>query len=214
MAWHISFFLKSLSSLEEFRNNPHVKIPPKSPCANFQSLGIFKNKILFGKEFSPSLSAHSAFRPSRGPFSFFFQPTNFPSPPHRASASRLAQPTIMAQAAIVFFLPASCRLHGRPDASTGREKRPHLIPLHFPSLIGTIPPSSILETDTFNPAIEAPSSWQLKALGPPPPRLRPIKADPALGEASHTPNAPSLSPCRRPFEPKLSPPVRRSSTAS
>jgi hypothetical protein len=30
-------------SLEEFRKNPHVKISPKSPCANFQSLGIFKN---------------------------------------------------------------------------------------------------------------------------------------------------------------------------
>jgi hypothetical protein len=41
MAYFI--FLKYLRSLEEFRNNPHVKIPPKSPCANFQSIGIFKN---------------------------------------------------------------------------------------------------------------------------------------------------------------------------
>jgi hypothetical protein len=41
MAYYI--FLKSLRSLEEFRKNPHVKIPPKSPCANFQSIGIFKN---------------------------------------------------------------------------------------------------------------------------------------------------------------------------
>jgi hypothetical protein len=45
-------FLKSLRSLEEFRKNPHVKIPPKSPCANFQSLGkfkipIFNSEILF-----------------------------------------------------------------------------------------------------------------------------------------------------------------------
>jgi hypothetical protein len=31
-----------LRSLEEFRKNPHVKIPPKFPCANFQSLGKFK----------------------------------------------------------------------------------------------------------------------------------------------------------------------------
>jgi hypothetical protein len=66
MAYFI--FLKSLRSLGEFRKNPHVKIPPKSPCANFQSLGIFKNQILFRKEFSPSLSAHLAFRPSL----FFF----------------------------------------------------------------------------------------------------------------------------------------------
>jgi hypothetical protein len=49
IAWHGIFFLKSLRSLEEFRKNPHVEIPPKSPCANFQSLGIFKNQILFGK---------------------------------------------------------------------------------------------------------------------------------------------------------------------
>jgi hypothetical protein len=43
MAYFI--FLKYLRSLEEFRKNSHVKIPPKSPCANFQSLGIFKNLI-------------------------------------------------------------------------------------------------------------------------------------------------------------------------
>jgi hypothetical protein len=74
MAYFI--FLKSLRSLEEFRENPHIKIPPKSHCANFQSLGIFKNQILFEKEFSPSLSAHPAFRPS-----LFFLPADFPSPP-------------------------------------------------------------------------------------------------------------------------------------
>jgi hypothetical protein len=33
MAYYI--FLKSLTSLEEFRKNPHVKIPPKSFCVNF-----------------------------------------------------------------------------------------------------------------------------------------------------------------------------------
>jgi hypothetical protein len=49
MAYFI--FLKSLRGLEEFRKNPHVKIPPKSPCANFQSIGIFKNQILFENHF-------------------------------------------------------------------------------------------------------------------------------------------------------------------
>jgi hypothetical protein len=78
MAYYI--FLKSLRSLEEFRKNPHVKIPPKSPCANFQSLGIFKNQILFGKEFFPSLSSHPTFRPSRGPFSFLFNRPFFSLP--------------------------------------------------------------------------------------------------------------------------------------
>jgi hypothetical protein len=43
MAYYI--FLKSLRSPEEFRKNTHVKIPPKSPCANFQNLGKFKNPI-------------------------------------------------------------------------------------------------------------------------------------------------------------------------
>jgi hypothetical protein len=47
MAYFI--FLKYLRSLEEFRKNPHVKIPAKSPCANFQSLGIFKNSIFIRK---------------------------------------------------------------------------------------------------------------------------------------------------------------------
>jgi hypothetical protein len=40
-----------LRSLEEFRKNPHVKIPPKSPSTNFQSLGKFKNPIFIRKEF-------------------------------------------------------------------------------------------------------------------------------------------------------------------
>jgi hypothetical protein len=43
MAYYI--FLKSLRSLEEFRKKIHVKIPPKSPSTNFQSLGKFKNPI-------------------------------------------------------------------------------------------------------------------------------------------------------------------------
>jgi hypothetical protein len=64
MAYYI--FLKSLRSLEEFRKNPHVKIPPKSPCVNFQSLGKFKN-LIFNSEilffaFGPAdLVAQSAF---------------------------------------------------------------------------------------------------------------------------------------------------------
>jgi hypothetical protein len=49
MAYYI--FLKSLRSLEEFRKNPHVKIPPKSSSTNFQSLAKFKNPILIHKFF-------------------------------------------------------------------------------------------------------------------------------------------------------------------
>jgi hypothetical protein len=70
MAYFI--FLKYLRSLEEFSKNPHVKIPPKSPCANFQSLGIFKNQILFRKEFS-SQSPQPAQQPA-GPSELSAQP--------------------------------------------------------------------------------------------------------------------------------------------
>jgi hypothetical protein len=62
-------FLKSLTSLEEFRKNPHVKITPKSPCANFQSLGKFQNPISNSKIFffifgQADHAAHLAFGPA------------------------------------------------------------------------------------------------------------------------------------------------------
>jgi hypothetical protein len=85
MSYYI--FLKSLRSLEEFRKNPHVKIPPKSPCANFQSLGKFKNPI-FNSEF-----LFLRFRPGRpcGPLGLW--PTRSPlaSLLPQAEARRLAQ---------------------------------------------------------------------------------------------------------------------------
>jgi hypothetical protein len=59
MAYYI--FLKSLRSLEEFRKNPHVKIHPKSPSINFQSLAKFKNPIFNSKIPSSSLSARLPF---------------------------------------------------------------------------------------------------------------------------------------------------------
>jgi hypothetical protein len=62
MAYFI--FLKSLRSLEEFRKNPHVKIPPKSPSTTFQSLGKFKNPILIRK-FLFLISAWPTLRPTR-----------------------------------------------------------------------------------------------------------------------------------------------------
>jgi hypothetical protein len=84
MAYYI--FLKSLRSLEEFRKNPHVKIPPKSPCANFQILGKFQNPISISKIFFfifglADLAAHSAFGPagSRWPLlSHRLKPTGRP----------------------------------------------------------------------------------------------------------------------------------------
>jgi hypothetical protein len=68
-------FLKSLRSLEEFRKNPHVKIPPKSPCANFQSLVNSKIQFLIRKFFFLILA--------RPPPLFFFQPSRGPPSPSR-----------------------------------------------------------------------------------------------------------------------------------
>jgi hypothetical protein len=83
MAYYI--FLKSLRSLEEFRKNPHLKIPLKSPCANFQSLGKFKNPIFIRKRillrFRPNRPSGQPARPASQPS----QPSAF-SPVGRARA--------------------------------------------------------------------------------------------------------------------------------
>jgi hypothetical protein len=63
MAYFI--FLKYLSSQEEFRKNPHVKIPPKFPCANFQSLDKFKNLIFNSKIFLLHFRPGYPYRPTR-----------------------------------------------------------------------------------------------------------------------------------------------------
>jgi hypothetical protein len=91
MAYYI--FLKSLRSLEEFRKNPHVKIPPKSPCANFQSLGKFKNPI-FNSEI-----LFLRFRPGRpcGPLD------HWPSRPHWPLSSRGLNSTLPVQPARVLM---------------------------------------------------------------------------------------------------------------
>jgi hypothetical protein len=57
-------FLKSLRILEEFREIPLIKIPPKSPCTKFQSIGKIKNSILIQKEILSWVSAQSAQRAS------------------------------------------------------------------------------------------------------------------------------------------------------
>jgi hypothetical protein len=73
-------FLKSLRSLEKFRKNPHIKIPP----TNFQSFGIFKNQIFLRKRIFPSLSAKRAQRPA-GPSGF--SPHAAPRPPSSSPRS-------------------------------------------------------------------------------------------------------------------------------
>jgi hypothetical protein len=92
MAYYI--FLKSLRSLEEFRKNPHVKIPPKSSSTIFQSLAKFKNQILIRKFFFffPFLAFGPADPAARQASSA--QPATSLPPPSRALACRPAQATL------------------------------------------------------------------------------------------------------------------------
>jgi hypothetical protein len=86
MAYYI--FLKSLRNLEKFRKNPHVKIPPKSPSTNFQSLGKFKI-LIFNSEIHFSLfSARPTLRPTRP----LAQPARWARCPRRPKPSRPAHP--------------------------------------------------------------------------------------------------------------------------
>jgi hypothetical protein len=84
-------FLKSLWSLEEFRKNPHVKIPPKSPSTNFQSLGkfkilIFNSEILF-LDFGPAdLAAPRPLTPA--------SPLAAPSPAGRKHSTGPSSPRV------------------------------------------------------------------------------------------------------------------------
>jgi hypothetical protein len=84
MAYYI--FLKSLRSLEDFRKNPHVKFPPKSPSTNFQSLGKFKNPIFNLEILFP------CFRPGRPCGPLGHRPNRLPlaSPLPQVGPTRLA----------------------------------------------------------------------------------------------------------------------------
>jgi hypothetical protein len=77
MAYYI--FLKSLRSLEEFRKNPHVKIPPKSPSTNFQSLDKFKNPIFNSEILFHLISARPTLWPTRPLSPASPQSTSFPA---------------------------------------------------------------------------------------------------------------------------------------
>jgi hypothetical protein len=155
---HYIFFLKSLRSLEEFRKNPHIKIPSKSPCTNFQSLCKFKNPILFTKGISPgfrpnrpsSQLAHSAFWPS------------WPSwPPSSSSYTE-------AEHASHHRRPASCRPMVGPDHLHRREKVAASSLLHFPIKRVPSPLFNPPVTGTFKPgALKVLQRRPLKALGLP-----------------------------------------------
>jgi hypothetical protein len=117
MAYFI--FLKSLRSLEEFRKNPHVIIPPKSSCANFQSLAIFKNLIFIQK------GIFFRFRPSPAP--------RWPAPPRRPPTPRSAH---SAQSALAYFPKGVFSLTLRTPAET--PSLPHITTMWGPP-VSSIP---------------------------------------------------------------------------
>jgi hypothetical protein len=179
MAYYI--FLKYSRSLEEFRKNPHVKIAPKSPCANFQSLGIFRYLIFIRK----------------GIF-FRFQPIR-PSParagPLRPAGRRLpARPTrpkprwhicrkayslrlcALRQRRVLSrtSLPCGARLSTvavSPRRSTVATSPRRLWPPRAAQLHPRMPPEPLHAPPSFpplNPPLNlAPSSMALKPLTPP-----------------------------------------------
>jgi hypothetical protein len=194
--------------------NPHVKIPPKSPCANFQSLGIFKNQILFGKEFSRHFRPIRPFGPAAAHF-FSFQPPVSPPPlptgprplgqpsptsrPNRPPSSSSRTGAKRARS----HRSASRRPHGRPRRLHRKKKKwPHQSPF-IPQLISAISPSS--KTDN-----------QCLQLGP----LKLLQRRPLKAPLVKTPTPPTLPllalnvPSPSPFRTEAPPPVRRPSTAS
>jgi hypothetical protein len=180
-----------------------------------RALVYSKIKSLFGKEFFPHFwpnrpngqPAHPVFRPSRGPL--FFTNRLLPSP-HWASASRPAQPALTAQPD---NLPPPAPEQSAPAATAGR---PRAAPWSAPttSTKGKIMAASLLLHSPIKRChslssilgnrrlqaggIEASSTPAIEGTcpPPPPPRLRPIKGHPTLGEDPHTSNTPSLSPQR------------------
>jgi hypothetical protein len=132
MAYYI--FLKSSRSLEEFRKNPHLKIPPKSPSTNFQNLGKFKNPI-FNSEFFSLFSARPTLRPTRP----LAQPARGPRCPHGPKLPRLAH---LARASVAssreYVFPFGSRLPRRlplPRFSDNRASAVSSVPhLQLPEL--------------------------------------------------------------------------------
>jgi hypothetical protein len=145
MAYYI--FLKSLRSLEEFRKNPHAKIPHKSLSINFQSLGKFKNLIFIRKiiffRFRPSWPSGQSARPASQPSQpLAFSPADRtharPIPacaavaywPKYVSLFTLAQPGDDAFSLCHRQVGPTCQFHLLPRAGRSRPRRRFSRPPH------------------------------------------------------------------------------------
>jgi hypothetical protein len=141
-------FLKYLNSLEDFRKNPHIKIPPKSPTTNFQSLGIFKKQIFIQKRFFLTFgpAASQPIRPfgpvARQPI----QPFGPPGPTGRLLPPPAPEQSAQATAA---DQPRAAPMVG-PDYLHRRENNCRITPPSFPQLSSALPPLQSPVTGAFN----------------------------------------------------------------
>jgi hypothetical protein len=123
-------FLKSLRSLEEFRKNPHVKIPPKSPSINFQSLGKFKNSIFNSEIIFP------CFRPGQpcGPFGLWpSQPIGCAVPAGRNRPGRPIQPARRSRLREKYVFLFGSRFPSRSPLPRLSDNRAPLVRCVFPT---------------------------------------------------------------------------------
>jgi hypothetical protein len=161
MAYHI--FLKSLRSLEEFRKNPHVKIPPKSPSTNFQSLDKFKIPILIRK------FLFSDFRPGRprGPLGLWpSQPTGRAVPAGQNRSAGPSSPRISRVFAGNTFFSSVHAFPSRPPPTRFSDNRA--------PAVSSVPHLQPPDLDRAATDSRPPSATQLRASGaikPLPPRL-------------------------------------------
>jgi hypothetical protein len=189
MAYFI--FLKYLRSLEEFSKNPHVKIPPKSPCANFQSLGIFKNLISIRKGFF-----------------FRFQPIR-PSPARagslRPAGCRLpAQPTRPKPRWHICRKTNSLRL-----CALWQRRLPSLTSPPCGARLSAPSPSPRRPTVATSPRrLRPPRTAQLHPQMPPEPLLAPPSSPPLNPPLNLAPSSMALKPLTPPLLPPATPPRR------
>jgi hypothetical protein len=189
MAYYI--FLKSWRRLEEFRKNPHLKISPKSPSTNFQSLAIIKNQIFIRKiiflHFRPirpnGQPAYSDSRPMPPPG---LRPIARPSWPTQEVVSLLAtQPPPRQATMTAATFPTSPSPYGR------------LLPLLNPSLNRDL---QLLFIPPFNPR-----RWSFPNSSP---GARPLSPPGPYKRARTTPGLHHTSPAHSPPLPKLELPGR------
>jgi hypothetical protein len=153
MAYFI--FLKSLESLEDFQKNPHVKIPPKSPCTFFQSSTKFKkNQLKFEKNFFLNFGPSPVFgpvvahlpSPQRQPT---YQPIQWPSAgPHGLPFFSLADVQALPSSPSLSQVGRAPKVQKEADPSPTpwREADPQR-PLPLPLLYCPPPPPPLPVTD-------------------------------------------------------------------